>query len=760
MRNDLLLSNGQSAIEARPLGSKIIKLKIFRKNEKEGKSFVPLSPETDFEVDTEWKLEGSPQSFTVMKERENLGLFEGVRFDLPNWIKEQKREGDWTSVSHVVGEETKVYGLGEKTGNLEKSGRSFEMWNTDPGGSYKHNEDPLYSSFPFYLAADSIDTDRPSFLGVYVNHAEPTWFDVKYRGGRDRIGIVTKENYLEFFLISGETSKEVVKRYTELTGKPCMLPKWALGYHHSKWGSWGEENFLQLAEMFREKEIPCDALYLDIQYMNGFKVFTWDEDRFPSPETMLEKLHEMDFKVVNIVDPGIKREENYEPYDSGSNRDIFVKDEGGEDFVGALWPGSCVFPDFLMERTREWWSEHNEKLLELGVNGIWNDMNEPAIFFGEKQIQNLISRTQGMIESGDYESLELVSELEKFRKEVPEGLFHRDEDGNMIPHEKVHNLYALYEAMATEKAFEKEYPDRRPFILTRAGFPGIQKMALKWTGDNSSTWDHMAMSIPVILNLGLSGVPFTGADVGGFDGDVDPELLTRWLQLGAVLPYYRNHSAIGTVNQEPWSFGEKLERINRKYIRLRYRLLPYLYTLHFFSHRDGVPIARPLFMEFESDEDCYHIQDEFMLGGALLVAPVLSSGRDKRHVYLPYEGDGEPIEWKDWWSGDKYESGHRVLDAPLDTIPMFIREDRGVPVTESRDSTEEEPKTLYLKYNLENEVRIPVYHDDGKTIAFEDGGYFLGEFRVRETEDSVESALEVRNEGFEPFWDKVTLKED
>lgn len=746
-------------VKADPVNSNVIKLNIFQEDENGVDSFIPISFEFDSEVSTRWELEGDLQCFTVLKEGKEVGPFEDISFERPDWGRKGTQEGNWISLSHKVGEQAKVYGLGEKAGSLEKTGRSYEMWNTDPGGSYKHNEDPLYSSFPFYLVACPSGKDSSDFLGVYVNHSEPTKFDVKYRCGKDRVGIALKTNCLELFVITGETSKEIVENYAKLTGKPCMLPKWALGYHHSKWSSWDEGDFLQLAKKFRRKEIPCDALYLDIHYMDDFKVFTWDEDRFPSPEAMVEELHEMDFNLVNIVDPGIKKEIGYEPYDSGIERDVFVKDEDGEDFVGVLWPGSCVFPDFLMERTREWWSELNRDLLELGVDGIWNDMNEPAIFFGKKQVEDLISRVQEMLETGDYEGLDLRSEFEKFGKESLGTLVHRDKGGERITHERVHNLYAFYEAMATKSAFE-EAPNKRSFILTRAGFPGIQSLALKWTGDNSSTWDHMEMSIPMILNLGVSGVPFAGADVGGFDGDVEPELLTRWLQLGAVLPYYRNHSALGTADQEPWRFGEELERINKKYIRLRYRLLPYLYTLHYFSHRDGVPIARPLFMEFEADQSCYHIQDEFMLGEALLIAPVLRKGRDERHVYLPYESNGKSIEWKDWWTGGKYKSGHQVVNSTLKTMPIFIREDSGVPLAESVDSTKKEPEKLFLKYNLENEVSIPVYHDDGRTRAYEDGEYFLGEFRIRKTSGSVESALEVENDGFEPFWHEVILKKD
>lgn len=752
------LENPEAKIKAEPLNSNVLKILVSKKGERseieklKKKTFL----ESQKDIEGKWSINGSPEKFSIFKEGLKITEFKDAKFSLPEWVKSKEGLGSWTSIHHQVTEKSKIFGLGEKTGYLEKSGSRYEMWNTNPGGFYTHNQDPLYLSIPFYITTEGEDGE---ILGVYLDKPELSEFGVKYQRDPDSIGIAVNDVNLTFYLILGDNFKDVLREYTALTGKPFMPPKWALGYHQSKYGNpKDEKETIDLAQKFREKKIPCDALYFDIQYMNGYRIFTWNEEKFPNPEGMIEKLHDMGYKVVTIIDPGVKAEEGYAVYDSGLEKDVFVRAEEDGYYKGVAWPGFCVFPDFLREGVRDWWADQHKLLLSQGIDGIWNDMNEPAIFFGKKQIKKITSNIQNKISSGAGMSADDLQELRSTLQEGPWGLIHEDDEENKISHEKVHNVYALYEADATSRAFEKYMPKKRPFILTRAGFSGIQKYAITWTGDNSSTWEHMKMSIFMVLNLGLSGIPFAGADIGGFHGDADPELLTRWIQLGAVLPFFRNHSTKDTVAQEPWSFGEPFEEINRKYIRLRYELLPYLYTLCYEAHKTGTPIVRPLFMEFPDDRKSYLIQDEFMLGDALLVSPILERGIEKTLVYLPYQDERGPLKWENWWTGEILESGHHIVDSPLDIMPLFIREDSGIPLSNPIICTEEKPKNLILRGNLENEIRIPIYHDDGKTRNHKNGEYFFGEFTIERNDRTAKVSLNVKNKGYEPFWENVELK--
>ena len=544
-------------LKMNPAGEKTCKIEFSPKLEQGYcNEVLPVLDEGPGRVNSNWELSSSGKGFSLSLNGRKVAAFSGPRKDPPANENEEEKVERWLSFGQKVGEDTMVFGLGEKTRYLEKSGAVYEMWNRDAGGFYTHNEDPLYSTIPFYLLKnpENSASDFP-FVGVYLHNSERSRFAVKTGGYHDRVEISVKAPVANFYLFPGSEVKEIIENYTELTGKPFLPPRWALGYHHSEYGKPADqEEALELAKQFRDKNIPCDAIYFDIQHMKGNSDFTWDREAFPDPKELIGRLHQLGFHVVNIVDPGIKEESGYDVYESGLEKDAYVRDGEGDYFIGSVWPGFCVFPDFVRKEVREWWADQNENLLDGGVDGIWNDMNEPAVFFGKKQLRDLISKLDERINRQDLMDYETKSEFLDISEDNTERMVHRTDDGKDVAHEKVHNLYALYEARATEKAFRKEDSEKRSFILTRAGFPGIQKHAAKWTGDNSSTWEHMKMSISMSLNLGLSGVSFVGSDVGGFHGDVESELLTRWIQLGSVMPFYRNHSGLGTTAQEPWSF--------------------------------------------------------------------------------------------------------------------------------------------------------------------------------------------------------------
>lgn len=742
------------------LDSNIVRLDVYREGKQPEDAFYQLELESSELDDEVWDAKKENGRISIFRNDSILISFSGISFSKPEWFKDPDHDfpDKWTTVNQKIDPGAKIFGFGEKSGYLEKSRSRYEMWNVDPGGFYKHNEDPLYVSIPFYILVSPVDSPGPKYLGIYLVNPDYSQFDAKYLSGPNNLGMTVNSESLTMCLITGDSLDEIVERYTDLTGKPCMLPRWALGYHHSKYGMpMDQEEAVDLVEKFRGRGIPLDSLYLDIQHMQDYKIFTWDENRFPKPSDLMEELHEKNVKPVTIQDPGVKIEEGYEVYDSGEEKDVFVGDEGEGDFIGMLWPGLSKFPDFVREDVREWWGEQNAKILDLGVSGIWNDMNEPAVFLGKDRFLDLISEIYEKDEEGDI-SLEDFHELGDYPVNATEGMIHRDDEGEEIPHEMVHNLYALLEADGTVRGFESESPEKRPFILTRAGFSGIQRRAAVWTGDNTSTWEHMKMSIQMILNLGLSGLPFSGADVGGFDGDVEPELLTRWNQLGAMMPLFRNHSSIGTVSQEPWSFGDPYERIIKRYIELRYEIMPYLYTLHYESHESGRPIVRPIFMEFPADDESFDIDDEFMVGDSLLVAPVVERGARKRRVYLPRGEDGKTLNWENWWTGNVLESGYHTVSAPLDIMPIFIRENSVVPMMDPVQNTEEDSDTLYLRCNLEDSAESMIYWDDGKTKGFEDGEYFYGKIKVEDDGEEITTSIEPEKTGFEPFWDSIKVR--
>jgi alpha-glucosidase len=457
-----------------------------------------------------------------------------------------------------------------------------------------------------------------------------------------------------------------------------------------------EAEVRDVARNFRERDIPCDVIYLDIHYMDGYRVFTWDRERFPDPEGLISDLHEQGFHVVTIVDPGVKVDEDYPVYVEGRNRDLYCKTNEGEDYQNAVWPGVCAFPDFTNPQAREWWGENHKVLTEVGVDGIWCDMNEPALFVPRQST-------------------------------MPDYVVHPGGSGGEPKwHAQIHNTYGSLVARAAREGLLKLRPDERPFVITRAGYAGLQRHAMQWTGDNSSWWEHLWMSMPQLQNLGLSGVAWAGVDIGGFFGDGNGELLARWTEMGAFQPFCRNHTAIGTRRQEPWAFGEPYESVCRKMIKLRQRLLPHLYTLFEGCHRTGAPILRPLLFEYPEDETTYTADDEFLLGDALLVAPISRPGIEHRHVYLPEDA------WFHFWTGERLDGpAHILAHAPLGEPAVYLKANTPLPMG---------PDTAHTGEGKTGQLTVRVHPAagaaPGTTALYEDAGddfgYETGEFARRE----------------------------
>ncbi|WP_077623082.1 glycoside hydrolase family 31 protein [Sediminibacillus massiliensis] len=573
------------------------------------------------------------------------------------------------------------YGFGEKSGFLDKRGEKYEMWNTDVFAPHNPETDPLYESIPYFM---TLRNGRAH--GVFFDNTYRTFFDMKTID--EVYSFMAEGGQLDYYIFAGPAPKDVLEQYTWITGRMPLPPKWALGYHQSRYSYETEQEVRELADTFREKDIPVDVIYLDIHYMNGYRVFTFDKDRFPEPKKLIEDLRESGIRIVPIVDPGVKKDPEYAIYQQGITDDLFCKYLEGNVYFGDVWPGVSAFPDFTDEKVRDWWGQNHKFYTDMGIEGIWNDMNEPAVF----------------------------NETKTMDTEV----MHKN-DGSPETHRALHNVYGLLMGKATYEGLKEQLNGKRPFLLTRAGYAGVQRYAAVWTGDNRSFWEHLQMSLPMCMNLGLSGVAFTGPDVGGFAHDANAELLTRWTQVGAFTPYFRNHSAIGTLYQEPWRFGETHGELIKKYIELRYKWMPQLYSVFREASEKGLPVMRPLFMEFPEDEKTYRISDQFMIGNNVLVAPVMAPGVTDRAVYLP-EG-----EWTDYLTGDQYEGGKaHLVHAELDHLPIFVRKGTAIMegnVVPSMD-TKQTDLTLHVYASRKNDrYQYTFYDDDGETFSYENGSY-------------------------------------
>lgn len=543
------------------------------------------------------------------------------------------------------------YGFGEKTLPLSRHQQSMVMWNADVP-DYPAGHDPSYASIPFFIALH-----EGRSYGLFFNNTWRSWFDMgKTDPHRYRFGANGGE--LDYYVFTGGAARSpagVLRDYTALTGRGALPPLWALGYQQSRWSYVSEEQVLDVAHAFRVRRIPVDVLYLDIDHMDGFRVFTWNRKTFPDPARMLARLHGDGFRAVTIVDPGIKFDEHYPIYRSGRAQGVYVRTAAGGELHAKVWPGVCAFPDFTAPAARAWFGRLYDAPLALGVDGFWNDMNEPGVFAPD-----------------DFDRPEIGLGPQKT---FPLEARHAG-DGNPGTHAQYHNVYGMQMARASFEGLRSLRPDRRPLVLTRAGFAGVQRYAAMWTGDNSPTWTHLALTIPMLTNLSVSGVPFVGADVGGFMGSPGAELHTRWLQAAALTPYFRTHSNDVSAPREPWAFGAAHERINRATIELRYRLLPYLYTLFADNEQSGVPPLRPLWFAYPGDVRASLVDDQYLAGGDLLVAPVVHEGQTRREVYFP-KGDA----WIDWWDGTRHAGGTVAqVAAPLDRLPLFVRAGAVVPV--------------------------------------------------------------------------------
>ncbi len=604
-----------------------------------------------------------------------------------HWEESYEHGGNVVKMSKASQQGESYYGLGDKPVDTNLKGKRFQNWVTD-SYAYGRDTDPIYKTIPFYTA---LHTKKA--YGIFFDNTFRSYFDFCHER-RNITSFWAHGGEMNYYFIYGPEMSDVVVNYTDLTGKPHQLPPlWALGYHQCKWSYYPESNVKEITTKFRELKIPCDAIYLDIDYMEGFRCFTWNKDYFPDPKRMVNELANQGFKTIVIIDPGIKIDMDYAVFKEGLEKDYFCKRADGPYMKGKVWPGECYFPDFTNPEVRKWWADLFKELIEeIGVKGVWNDMNEPAV-------------------------------MDVPGKSFPDDVRH-DYEGNPCSHRKAHNIYGMQMARATYQGLKKFSYPKRPFVITRAAYSGTQRYTSSWTGDNVATWDHLNIANLQAQRMCMSGFSFIGSDIGGFAEQPNGELYARWIQLGIFHPFCRTHSSGDHGDQEPWAFGDTITNVVRKFIELRYQLLPYLYTAFWRYAEEGIPILKSLVLYDQEDPQTHYRNDEFIFGEKMLVCPVTGPNQQGRRLYFPIG------KWYNFWTDELVDGGQELwVDADLDSMPIFIKEGAIIP---------KYPIQQYVGEKTVEELTLDVYYKFGKETSqvYEDAtdgyDYIKGRYSLRD----------------------------
>ena len=608
------------------------------------------------------------------------------------------------------------YALGDKPMQANLRGKRVENWVTDQY-AFGKDQDPIYKSVPFYIGLH-----HSNAYGIFFDNTFKSYFDFCHER-HNVTSFWAHGGEMNYYFFYGPDMKEVVSMYTDLTGKAELPPLWSLGYHQSKWSYYPESEFRGVAKKFRELQIPCDAIYLDIDYMEGFRCFTWNKEYFPDPKKMISDLAEDGFKTIVIIDPGIKVDPEYWIYNEALEKDYFCKRADGPLMFGKVWPGECNFPDFTNPEVRKWWSNLFKGLIaEDGVKGVWNDMNEPAV-------------------------------MEVPNKTFPDDVRH-DYDDHPGSHRKAHNVYGTQMMRATFNGVKKYAYPKRPFVITRSAYSGAQRYGCTWTGDNVASWEHLWLANIQIQRLCLSGMSFAGTDIGGFAEQPTGELYMRWIQLGAFHPFFRTHSSGDHGDQEPWSFDEEVVDVTRKFIEIRYQLLPYLYSAFYKYCEDGIPIIEPLYFYDQEDPQTHFRTDEFIFGNHILVCPILEANAKGRRMYIPRG------KWYNFWTGEvSYGGKEQWVDADINSMPIFVQAGAIIPrypiqqyVGEKK--IEELKLDVYYKSGIEDSI---LYEDAEDGYEYKKGKYSLRNFKLTGKEGDL-TIQQFKSGRYVTDYEKINIK--
>ena len=663
------------------------------------------------------RIERSPLRITVSDLAGHV-----IAADVPSGALEQADSG--FLLHKQLTQKEHIFGLGDKTGPLDRRGQAFTLWNTD-AYRFQESTDPLYKSIPFFVSAGG----PGGSYGILLDNTWRSWFDF---GKQDpqTLSFGSSGGAIDYYLIYGPSVHRVVERYTDLTGKAPLVPAWGLGFQQSRYSYMSAAEVRGIADRLRSEHIPADVIWLDIDFQDRNRPFTVNPETFADLPALARDLRQQGLRLVTITDLHIAAapDQGYAPYDSGIAGDHFLKRPDGSLYVGKVWPGPSVFPDFTRRETRAWWGSLYHEFVAAGISGFWNDMNEPSIF----------------------ESPTLTMPLDTQHRIVEPGFAPRT-----ASHAEIHNVYGMLNSRATFEGQRQLKPDERSFVMTRASYAGGQRYATTWTGDNSSSWNHLKLSISMLLNLGMSGFAYSGADVGGFIGAPSPELMTKWIEIAAFTPIFRAHSEKGTPRKELWVDGPEHLGIRRHFIEQRYRLMPYLYALADENARTGAPLMRPLFYDFPDALDLPCNQPTaFMLGERLLIAPspTLESPQ-------PYSICLPAGQWYDYWTGEPAAAQQLPITPVLNRLPVFVRAGAILPGQALTQSTSETPQgPLTLDVYPGEDCRGTIYADDGHSMAYTRQSYLRQQVSCTQTAAGIDIDFGSREGGYQPWWHQVTVR--
>ena len=599
----------------------------------------------------------------VSDSEKGTGLPEGFRYDT-----------EAQTFFYDLNETDMIFGLGETVRGINKRGWIYVSNNSDDP-AHDENKTSLYASQNFLI----VDDGKRCF-GIFIDNPGSVTFDIGY-SDTNVMSIHPEYNDTTFYLINGYSPLEIVRSFRCLTGKSYTPPVWAFGYGQSRWGYKTADDIREVAASYKKLGIPLDMIYMDIDYMQDFKDFTINPDRFPDFEKFVKEMKEEGIHLVPIIDAGVKIEDGYDVYEEGKAKGYFCKKEDGTELVAAVWPGKVHFPDFLNDEARRWFGDKYRILTDAGIEGFWNDMNEPAIFYTEDHLKEVFSQVKEFEKKemdiwGFFDFKDVVGSIannpEDYRR------FWHDFNGRKVRHDRVHNLYGFYMTRSASEAFERMDPDKKILMFSRASYTGMHRYGGVWTGDNTSRWSHLLMNIQMMPALNMNGFLFSGADIGGFGGNTTEDLMMRWIAFGIFTPLFRNHSALGTRDQELYRFERKEDFKNL--IELRYALIPYIYSEFMKAVNDNGMYMKPLYFEYRNDERCREVEDQLLVGDSIMVAPVYEQNKTGRYVYLPE--DMKLVRFRSYndYDTEVLEKGDHYIKAGLNEVPVFIRPGKELPL--------------------------------------------------------------------------------
>ena len=590
---------------------------------------------------------------------------------------ETDQQGTFT---YSLSENDIVYGLGEQIRGINKRGWQYVSWNYD---NPNHHEDTrsLYGAHNFIIIHGAVT------FGAFFDYAGKMEFDIGYTK-RSVMQIHAASNNLTVYIITGESEKDIVKQFRKMVGRSYIPPFWAFGYGQSRWGYKTEEDIRTVAKQYQDAGIPLDSIYLDIDYMERYKDFTVDTERFPNLKGLATDMKEQGIHLVPIIDAGVKIEDGYDVYEEGVQNNYFCKNAEGGDFVGAVWPGRVHFPDFLQPKARDWFGKKYAVLTEQGIDGFWNDMNEPAIFYTEDRLADTCAEIEKLTAGnmGIQEYFAFTGMVAGLNGNIGDyDKFYHNVDGKMVKHSEVHNLYGMNMTRSAFEALQEISPEKRTLFFSRSSYIGAHRYGGIWQGDNKSWWSHILQSMQQLPALNMAGFLFTGSDTGGFGCDTTEDLMIRWLQYSLFTPLFRNHSADGTREQELYQFSN-VEAAG-KMIQIRYSLIPYLYSEFLKAALNDEMMFKPLAFDFPDDAMAEQVEDQLLLGNELMIAPIYKQNAQGRYVYLPEEMMLVRMHSSKDYTTEILPKGHHYVSVGLDELVFFIRNQKAIPFAESAKNT-------------------------------------------------------------------------